>query len=210
MVRIYFCDTEKNEHLLNSAINLLTEERREKAEKISDENKKNLSIAAGLMLKYAVCENEEKEIRHNEHGKLYLEHGPFFSISHSGKLSVVAIAENEIGVDTEIRKEINKRIINRCFTDDEAEYAFLSTENYLRIWTAKEAALKLLGTGFYYSPKNFSVLPLDAEHEIGGRKIRFFITEICNQPVTVAYCGKEELEIKEFILNDFLETEAKI
>ena len=210
MVRIFFCDTEKNGHFLTEAINFLTKERREKSEKIIDEDKKLLSVAAGFMLKYIVGAGNDKKIIYNEHGKPYLEHGPFFNISHSGKIVVLAVSKNEIGIDTEIRDEVNDRIIRRCFTDDEAEFSALSTENYLKVWTAKEAVLKLLGTGFSYSPKNFSVLPLDGEHVICNKKIKFYNTKICNQQVTAAYHGEEEFEIKEVFINEILGTEAKI
>ena len=95
--------------------------------------------------------------------------------------------------------------MNRCFTEEEQVFAKLSTENFLRIWTAKEAVLKFLGTGFSLSPKSFSVLPLDSEHEINGEKIRFFCGKIGEAPITAAFSGNDDnFEIREFLPEDLI------
>ena len=67
-----------------------------------------------------------------------------------------------------------------------------------------EAVLKFLGTGFSYSPKNFSVLPLSAEHEICGKKIRLFCSNINGAVLTAAFCGEEEFEFTEFFPKDLI------
>ena len=204
MPRIYFCDMKKFEHLYEECVSLLPEKRRKKAEKLINKNDALLSATAGLMMRELFGEKTE-EIRFNEHGKPFFEHGPFFSISHSRQYSVVAVSENEIGIDIEMHESPSERLIDRCFTEDEQQFARLSTENFLRIWTAKEAVLKFLGTGFSFSPKNFSVLPLTEEHEIEGRKIRFFCGKIENVPITAAFCGNDDVfEIMEFQPEDLI------
>lgn len=193
------------EHLYEDCLFFLPEERRQKAERLINKNDALLSASAGLMLRKVLGITEDGMLLYNEHGKPFLEHGPCFSVSHSRKYAVLAVSEKEIGVDIEMHEGADPAVMKRCFTEDEQDYANLSTENFLRIWTAKEAVLKLLGTGFAFSPKSFSVLPLDAEHEINGVKMRFFCGNIGGVPLTAAYCGeKEDFEIREFLPEDLL------
>lgn len=204
MPRIYFCDMKKFEHLYEECIALLPEKRRNKAEKLINKNDALLSATAGLMIE-ELFGGKTEEIKYNEHGKPFFEHGPFFSISHSRRYSVIAVSENEIGIDIEMHENPSERIMNRCFTEEEQKFAEISTENFLRIWTAKEAALKFLGTGFSFSPKDFSVLPLDEEHEIKGRNLRFFCGKIEDVPITAAFCGNDDnFKITEFQPEDLI------
>ena len=77
------------------------------------------------------------------------------SISHSGNFVAVAVSENDIGIDIETRDNISKALIDRALFDDEKAYVGefshkLSREQrikFLRVWTAKEAYLKLTGEG---------------------------------------------------------------
>ena len=204
MIHIYFCDMNNFEHLFEECVSLLPEKRRRKAERIINKNEALLSAVAGLMLKEVLGVTKDDMIKYGEHGKPYLEHGPFFSISHSRRYSVLAVSESEIGIDIEMHENINQRLMERCFANDEQAFAKLSTENFLKIWTAKEAVLKFLGTGFFYSPKNFSVLPLSEEHEISGNKIRLFCSDINGTIFTAAFCGEEEFEIMEFQPEDLI------
>ena len=205
MPRIYFCDMENFEHLYEESIVLLPQKRKEKAEKLINKNQALLSAVSGLMLRNVLGITKDEQLSYNEHGKPYLEHGLCFSLSHSRKFAVLAVSEDEIGIDIEMNRDINEGIMNRCFLDDEAEFAKMSTKNYLRIWTAKEAVLKLLGTGFSFSPKNFSVFPFDGEHEINGVKMRFFCSKLGDVPLTAAYCGDEnDFVIRELLPEDLI------
>ena len=192
------------EHLFEECVSLLPKKRREKAERIINKNEALLSATAGLMMKKVLGVTEDDILKYGEHGKPYLEHGPFFSISHSRKYSVLAVSENEIGIDIEMHENINQRLMERCFTEEEQDFAKMSTDNFRLIWTAKEAVLKFLGTGFSYAPKNFSVLPLSEEHEILGNKIKLLNSDINGTVFTAAFCGDEEFEIMEFQPEDLI------
>lgn len=205
MVRIYFCDMTNFEHLYDDCLCFLTEKRKQKAERCINKNDALLSATVGLMLRKVLGVINDNMLLYGEHGKPFLEHGPCFSISHSRKYAVLAVSNNNIGVDIEMHETARESVMKRCFSEDEQDFAKLSTENFLRIWTAKEAVLKLLGTGFSFSPNYFSVLPFDEEHEINGTKIRFFCGFIGKAPLTAAYCGDEnEFEIREFLPEDLL------
>lgn len=205
MPRIFFCDMKNFEHLYEECIFLLPEKRRKKAEKLINKNDALLSATAGLMMKRVLGIEDDGALCYNEHGKPFLEHGPFFSVSHSRRYSVLAVSENEIGIDIEMHECPSEKLINRCFTEEEQSFAKMSTENFLRIWTAKEAVLKFLGTGFSFSPKKFSVLPLDEEHEVNCKKFRFFCGKIGEAPFTVAFSGNNDIfEIREFQPEDLI------
>lgn len=203
-MQIYFCDMKNFEHLYEECVFLLPKKRRIKAEKLINKNDALLSATAGLMLKRVLSLDDDTVMKFGEHGKPFLEHGPYFSISHSRQFSMLAVSESNIGVDIEMHMDLNERVAKRCFTDEEFLFAKMSTENFLRIWTAKEAVLKFLGTGFSYSPKNFSVFPLDKEHEINGEKIKFFCSDINKVPFTVAFSNDEKIEITEFFPEDLI------
>ncbi len=196
---------ENFEHLYEECIALLPPKRKTKAEKLINKNQALLSAVSGLMLRKVLGITEDEQFSYNEHGKPFLEHGPCFSLSHSRRFAVLAVSEDEIGTDIEMNRDINEGIMKRCFTEEETASAKMSTENYLRIWTAKEAVLKLLGTGFAFSPKNFSVLPLEAEHEINGIRMRFFCSKLKDAPLTAAYCGNDdEFTLMEFFPEDLI------
>ena len=204
MIHIYYCDMNNFRYLLEECISFLPENRRCKAEKLYNKNDALLSATAGLMMKKVLGITKDGMISYGEHNKPYLEQGPFFNISHSRRYSVLAVSENEVGIDIEMHESPNERLCERCFTEDEQEFSKMSTENFLKIWTAKEAVLKLLGTGFSYAPKNFSVLPLSEEHEILGRKIKLFCSDINGAVFTVAFCGEEKFEFTEFQPEDLI------
>lgn len=205
MPQIYYCDTAKFDPLYEKMLENLPEERKRKAEGFLHGKDRLLSAAAGLMVIKIFGKDAFEKILYNEHGKPFFEQGKKFSISHSGRFSVIAVSEEEIGIDIEAREIINPAVAKRCFTEEEQDFAKMSTQNFLRIWTAKEAVLKLLGTGFSYSPSNFSVLPLDEKHCIEEKNIRFYCDEIDDFPLTAAFCGKDDdFEIREFLPEDLL------
>lgn len=88
-----------------------------------------------------------------EHGKPYCpEHpSPAFNISHSGALAVCGFDAQALGVDVEqTDRRSAERIAARCFTAREnAQIAASPSPRraFYRLWTAKESAVKWLGTG---------------------------------------------------------------
>lgn len=205
MAEIYFCDAEKFAPFYDKMLSLLPKERAEKSKRLLKQEDKILSAAAGLMVIKIFGNDAFDKMKFGEHGKPFFEHGEFFSISHSKRYSVLAVSDEEIGADIEMRSELKNSVIDRCFTEEEQIYAKLSTENFLRIWTAKEAVLKLLGTGFSYSPRGFSVLPLYDKSKINGLDMRFFCTRINGALLTAAYCGdNKQFAIREFLPEDLI------
>jgi 4'-phosphopantetheinyl transferase len=85
-----------------------------------------------------------------------------FSLSHSGKLAVCAIAsKHKVGIDAEIlnRAVACEGVASDCFGESEQKQLRAcdpakTTDLFFRLWTLKEATLKALGTGLLESPKD--------------------------------------------------------
>lgn len=75
-----------------------------------------------------------------EHGKPYLENATlYFNLSHSGKLTALAVGDAEMGLDIQFcRPEIPPTLQSRL-TPAERE------EDFWELWTAKEAFVKWKG-----------------------------------------------------------------
>jgi 4'-phosphopantetheinyl transferase len=99
------------------------------------------------------------------HGKPMLAGGDLhFNVSHSGPLALVAVCENQVGVDLErVDPRRNVELLAGSVLCDEeaAEIAGLAAEGRLRAffdcWTRKEALLKATGEGLTRSPKDVRV-----------------------------------------------------
>jgi len=96
-----------------------------------------------------------------------------FNLSHSGNLAILAICKNhQLGVDIEHtdRKADWAGIARRFFTDYEQEVFFqldetIQEDAFYKVWTRKEAHMKVTGEGLSLSPTQFeiSIPPKPAE-----------------------------------------------
>lgn len=87
---------------------------------------------------------------YNEHGAPHLEHGPCFSISHCKHGIAVAISETPIGIDIEHIRTAKPELVARTMNEKEQAEIWAAASpdiTFTRLWTQKEAVLKLQGTG---------------------------------------------------------------
>ena len=99
-------------------------------------------------------------------GKLELEHGPAFNLSHSGNWLLVGVAPHgRLGVDIEQRREVSDALElarQACAADERAMLEDivpgLRSELFLQLWTRKEALAKAIGTGLSLQMENVSVV----------------------------------------------------
>lgn len=87
-----------------------------------------------------------KAWQYNEHGKPYVEGGPWFSISHCKQGIAVAVDEQPIGIDIEAIRHADKELIARTMSAEE-QVMIRSARDFTRLWTQKEAVVKMEGTG---------------------------------------------------------------
>ena len=83
-----------------------------------------------------------------------------FNVSHAGDFVLCAVANAQIGVDIEQIKPFRAGMVARYFTETEAAYVWGGSPipdgnvtdpdacaRFYRVWTAKEAYVKMTGTG---------------------------------------------------------------
>ena len=125
------------------------------------------SILRQVISKYLNIDNEAIEFRYNKFGKPLLsskleDFKLNFNISHSEQIGIFAFAKGKsIGVDVEKIKCSLKieDVIELCLSDFEKNWFYevapeIRKEVFYKIWTAKEAFIKALGTGFFFPVKN--------------------------------------------------------
>jgi phosphopantetheinyl transferase len=103
------------------------------------------SIASSLLRGYDPCARICKDSR----GKPQVSGSNLhLSISHSGTCLVVAIGTDDLGVDVEYMRYPTKwELIYRWINDPDDCMVLPGEIDFLECWTAKEALVKLLGTG---------------------------------------------------------------
>ena len=144
---------------LKKYMSLVSKQRQDKVNRQKNEAKRHQALFAAVMLRAILCENlklknSELQFGISSYGKPYLlnENLLHFSISHTEGLVSVAVSDKNVGVDCEKIRAINKKLCERYFTDQEAEYVNSSDSDYearfFEIWTMKEAFGKYKGDGF--------------------------------------------------------------
>lgn len=131
---------------------------------ITDQPKKQQTLVGRVLLANLVGMPVKDAIKNvdidfGHYGKPYfVPNGYHFNIAHSHDAVLVAIADHPIGVDLEQIRPYDYTRITRAFTPDELEYlknlkGKRQGEQALRLWTIKEAVLKLQGVGLIGKPK---------------------------------------------------------
>ena len=146
----------------DEALARLSPGRREKAQRLRRGPSRLLSLGAGLLIARFF---PGKEPLIAPGGKPYIPGGPEFSLSHSGTLAVIALADVPVGADAEKDRPVGEAVRLRALTG--AERA--DSRDFLFFWTRKEAALKCLGTGVDRAPGSLDVRADSAE--LDGRTI---------------------------------------
>ena len=132
-------------------MDLLSDERCEKALKHHSTLGRKLSVGVYLLLCFALKDKygieEAVEFGYNENGKPFLKDYPYihFNLSHCKKAVACAVSDIEVGVDVQDVRPVSDKVAKRVLT--EAEYgkfkvAQTPDEYFCGIWTVKESFLK--------------------------------------------------------------------
>ncbi len=150
--RIYVCWADISEINADSAPELMSEYRLERLGRIKNTAAAGQSVGAELMLVHAVKKcipgaAVPVEYRADDRGKPYFPNtDAYFSLSHSGRLAVCVISDMPVGVDVQKEREVNARLADKYFTEEERGMA-CDSGGFTRIWARKEAAAKADGAG---------------------------------------------------------------
>lgn len=141
---------------LEAALKEISEQRREQALKFRHEQGQRLCVLAYQLLKHGLREaygiSENPIFEYNEHGKPSIVGHPdiFFNFGHCKEAVVCAVSDQPIGVDVESFREYKEGLVHYTMNDEEV-YEIESAEQpemaFIRLWTMKEATMKLIGTG---------------------------------------------------------------
>jgi len=141
---------------LEAALAEISEQRREQALKFRHEQGQRLCVLAyqllkqGLREEYGITENPIFE--YNEHGKPAIVGHPeiHFNLSHCKEAAVCVVSDHPAGIDVESLREYKESLVRYTMNDEEIR-EIESAENpasaFIRLWTMKEATMKLVGTG---------------------------------------------------------------
>ena len=141
---------------LDEALRDISEQRREQALKFKHEQGQRLCVLAyqllkkGLQQEYGIIENPIFE--YNEHGKPSIVGHPeiCFNLSHCKEAVVCVISDQPVGVDVESIREYKESLVRYTMNDEEIreiEPSENPAATFIRLWTMKEATMKLIGTG---------------------------------------------------------------
>ena len=145
------CTAEEVQRLLP----MVSKQRREQALRYKHVSGQFCCLKSWVMLEELMSEGMKElmnEWEYNEHGKPYIEGAPYFSISHCKEGIAVAIDDEPIGIDIEGIRHADEDLIKRVM--NEGERLAISGERladrdraFTRLWTQKEAVVKMQGVG---------------------------------------------------------------
>ena len=132
---LLICRIEENteKSVVKKLYSLSSDERRKKADMISDNRKKAISLSAGLL---------QRLLKEKYNFK-------YTSISHSGKLSACLGSNVPCGLDIEKISHKKRKLVERVCTKEELSAIDKSSSpdiEFIKFWTVKEASFKA-GTG---------------------------------------------------------------
>ncbi len=154
---------------------LLSDTEKERSERFKFYKHRKLFIAShgflhAILARYIDAPESGIEFFHKEYGKPFIvdeqnRNNIQFNLSHSGNLAILAVCKNQqLGIDIEFaeRKTQWEGIIKRFFTQSEQQKLLalpeeIQKETFFKIWTRKEAHMKVTGQGLHLSPDKFEV-----------------------------------------------------
>lgn len=141
---------------LTAGLAEISEQRREKALRFKHELGRRQCVLAYLLLKRALREvygiTENPVFGYGAHGKpLLLAHPDIhFSLSHCREAVVCVVDSLPTGIDVETVRPLNEELVRYTMSEAEQQTVF-NADNpalaFTRLWTMKEASLKLTGEG---------------------------------------------------------------
>lgn len=212
---VYYADITPlfDEDYYQRIYNQIPKWRKDKADVYKVKGAKCLSVGASFLL---VKSLEELGLSHlcervviSEDGKPYFDgvSNLYFNLSHSEKMVMCVVSDCEIGCDIQYCDRKVKGIADRFYTEGEQAYMYEKTDTkeddageindrFYRIWTRKEAYIKLTGEGLKKSFETFDVFNLDA-HFFEDRIGDYRLCVASKEPFPNGQ--REQLTIKEYL-----------
>ena len=141
---------------LTEALQQISPQRREQALQFRHELGQRQCVLSYLLLKRALHEvygiDENPLFGYGEHGKPFLANHPdiHFNISHCKDAVACAIDDSPVGIDIESVGRYKDELARYTMNDEEIATIAAAEDPelvFIELWTKKEAATKLVGTG---------------------------------------------------------------
>lgn len=151
-VRIFDRMEECTEEAVQAMLPQVSQQRREQALRFRHVFGQFCCLKSWLMLQEEMksFNYQLSSINYAMHGKPYVANGPFFSISHCKEAIAVALDDQPIGIDVESIRRFDPELVTRTMSPSEQALIAASDHPeraFIRLWTQKEAVLKMEGTG---------------------------------------------------------------
>lgn len=161
-----------NDHIYDfdfeTALNELSAQRREQALKFKHELGQRTCVAAYLLLCEGLCKEygitEKPVFEYGKHGKPFMVEHPeiHFNLSHCREAAICMISDKPVGIDVESIREFKQTLVDYTMNPDEIlqiQSAERPDVEFIKLWTQKEAVLKLSGEGISRDMKKVLVNP---------------------------------------------------
>jgi len=149
-----------------------------------------------------------KELRQDKNGVPCPVDGIYWSLSHKSKYVAAVVSKNRVGIDIEEMKPRTESVFAYVAGDQEWELADRSWDAFFRYWTAKEAALKVVGIGIA-GLKTCRVASVpDENHIVLDYKGQLFLIEHLRYDNHIVSVVKDDNQIEWVILNTRQSTEV--
>ena len=168
----------------------ISEEQKEKALRFKNEKDQKRSLISS----YLANQLSNEQLHKNPMGKPFFINGPFFNISHSGKYVIMAVANQEVGVDIEENVEKKIDVLLKIFNEAEAKMIKEHADFYY-LWCAKESLIKCMGTSIS-KIKEVPSLPLNGLKTFKGIDYQCQTFIFDKHIISLTKVGSEPFEIK--------------
>lgn len=162
-----------------AALPQLSDQRREQALQFKHEQGRKTCAAAYLLL----CEGLRKEygmtdkplFEYGQHGKPSIVGHPdiHFNLSHCKEAAICVISDRPVGVDIESIRAYKETLVHYTMNDGEVALIEQSARPdlaFTRLWTMKEAVLKLSGEGIRNNMKTVLTGQEDFKTVVNGQR----------------------------------------
>ncbi|WP_195270499.1 4'-phosphopantetheinyl transferase superfamily protein [Eubacterium sp. 1001713B170207_170306_E7] len=118
-------------------------------------------LGGRLLLAQCFGPNYDRRIFYNPYGKPFIDGGLHFNLSHSGDFVVLALSDQEVGVDVQHHENGDYLSLSKiAFHESEQQYLKSCGQPkkiFYTLWSLKESYMKAVGTGFSMPSSSFSV-----------------------------------------------------
>jgi 4'-phosphopantetheinyl transferase len=156
-------------HEYHTLLRLVSQEKRERIEQFHYFADAQRTLLGDVLVRMIAGEklglaHHQIKFSHNAYGKPFLAGYDqyHFNVSHAGRYVACVADEEPVGIDVEVIKQVDLKIAQRFFSEDEKEFLFSRPEDqkqktFYQIWTSKESYIKRDGRGLSIPLSSFSV-----------------------------------------------------